>query len=154
MVSSTMPRLQWRAGFLACFQIFRQPTSPWNVIAFLTGLDSIAVEKEKIEIQSRNGGAKARPPRYRPASPRAHNYGEASKEAQAQEKIRGFSSRRLRKFGRLRQQRFPRNLVARPSTGLMAGNHFAGPEKRRNGPLRRKRRFLRDIFQILFRESY
>lgn len=54
----------------------------------------------------------------------------------------------------LRFKGFPRNLIARPSAGLVAGNHFAGPEKRRNGPLRRKRRFLRHILQILFCESY
>jgi len=60
-----------------------------------------AIKKEKVEIQSRNRSPTTRPPRYRPASSRTHNYGEAFEEAQTQEKVRGFSSRRLRDLGRL-----------------------------------------------------
>jgi hypothetical protein len=55
-----------------------------------------AIEKEKTEIQSRNGGAKTGAARDRSAASRAHNCGKAPEEAQAQKKPGGPAGRGIR----------------------------------------------------------
>src|SRR5271154_6948991 len=52
-----------------------------------------AIEKEKIEIQSRNRGSTPRATGNRPAAPRARDRRKALEEAQAQKEFKGIADR-------------------------------------------------------------
>jgi hypothetical protein len=64
-----------------------------SILAGECRITARAIQKEKIEIQGGHGSSAARPPRYRPPSPRAHHHRKAFEEAQAQEKLEGITRR-------------------------------------------------------------